>query len=390
MRVVVPQAAVHPVTENPVVRTVAVLLGEPPVESVHIAVLLQLGDQVLGKSLLTLGRDRPFRRKIKVDAAAHLRLPLVIVSRLHDLHLLVGERRRKHIQRLRQHRKRIVPERIVGETYHIIIQGSHPRVETFQHLRLAGTLRVDDDLRLRADLPASLHGLTEQIDKTAPVGVRRIAVAAVGFGRTVDVGAPEHSVRNLIARLDEVGSGALRHKTLQTSLSVIVYFSGELRLAQRRPLLRDPLVRRIRPSVAVMEVQKQRETLRLDALAETNDIVKILADLCVGLSVRILLRRIHEKTHALRIPAHGLAAQIAQHIRNLLAVRIQEIDPGILIALQDGNIPAHIHSSLLGRRLRLRLRIRDRRLAAGESHSGHHRGDGDVNYKQPFHLSSAR
>ena len=180
MRRVVPQTTVQPVGQHAVVGAGAVLLGEPVVEAIDIRVLLQFCHEVAQESSLTGRRDRPRGGEIIFRAGFGVGLMLVVVARLHNLHLLAGEAGGQHIQRLREHIQRVVPEGVVREADDVVIHSRHLVVELLQDARLAGALAMNHDLGIGAHLAAGTRRLVQEIHEARPVTLSRGGVAAVG------------------------------------------------------------------------------------------------------------------------------------------------------------------------------------------------------------------
>ena len=107
---------------------------------------------------------------------------------------------------------------------------------------------------------------------------------------------------------------------------------------------RNPLIRRIGPSIAVMKIKHQGKSLILDTLAKTHHIVYVLTHLCICSSVRIDSLRIHEKADPLSIPANLLTLHILKHIINLITISIVIRNLFIIITLQHRYISSKVHS----------------------------------------------
>ena len=103
-----------------------------------------------------------------------------------------------------------------------------------------------------------------------------------------------------------------------------------------------------------MEVQQQGEAFGLDAFAQAHHIVQVLANLRVRVPFCIFLLRIHKQAHPLGVPAHFLALEVFEHIGNPASVLVVVGHAVVQVALQYGNVAAHIP----GRLFRLRGYIR--------------------------------
>ena len=207
--VVVEESPVDPVVDD----AVAVFLREPPIESVHVVMLLQLYDEVFRELTLPFGGGWPFAPEVVADAI--VREPLVVVGGLHDLHPLVREALFQAVERVGQDGEVVVPEGVIAQSDDVIIH-----VVVFDalevvvaHVGLSRALYVDDDFRLRAYFPAGLGSILEELGEDVPV----LVAAWVHLSRV-----PQHSVGDLIAYLDEVRLRTLVLQGHEAPLGVVV------------------------------------------------------------------------------------------------------------------------------------------------------------------------
>ena len=157
------------------------------------------------------------------------------------------------------------------------------------------------------------------------------------------VGAPQHTIADLIARLDEVGCCVLIHESLQALLSIIIHAREELCLVQVGPRRRYPLVRGVCPAVGVLDIQQHGEALSLQALAEADHIIQVLTHLHIGVAVVIHPLGIHEQANAGGVPPHFDASQILHHIVDALVLEVIVLNAMILVALQQGQVASNVH-----------------------------------------------
>ena len=169
------------------------------------------------------------------------------------------------------------------------------------------------DFCIFAYFSACLAGLFQQGNKTLPIGILGLRVATIGVIATnCGFGAPQHTIRNLITCLDKVGSSACGYHLLQTVLGVPVDGILQLFVSHVFPCIRCPLLARIGPGIAVVEVKYQSHACVLDAFAKCLHIIQVLAH-----SLVVILCRVYKQTYA-----HGVQAFLlkeCQYIRNRLA-----------------------------------------------------------------------
>ena len=114
-----------------------------------------------------------------------------------------------------------------------------------------------------------------------------------------------------------------------------------------------------------MEVQQEGETFGLDAFAQAHHIVQVLADLGVRIAVRVFAGGVHEQAHPQGVPAHVFALHVFQDVGDFTSVRIIIGDTLVVIALQYGNVAAHIQGGFFRLRFRSGLRLGLGGLSAG-------------------------
>ena len=87
MGIVIPQATIQPAVKDGLIGAIAVLLREPPIEAIHIGMVLQLGDKVTNEGQLSFWSVWPGGERVPVKACR--RFPLIIIGRLNNLHRLL-------------------------------------------------------------------------------------------------------------------------------------------------------------------------------------------------------------------------------------------------------------------------------------------------------------
>ena len=162
--------------------------------------------------------------------------------------------------------------RIVAQSDDVVVDAVvlHAVEEVCQHVALRGTLTMDDNLGVGTLFATGLTGFLQQIYETVPVGSRRVGVAAVGC---CAICAPQHAIADLVACLDEIGSGTSSFQLTETVLGVFVNLVAQLFVVETLPCIGSPLFGGICPSVTIMEIKHELEACILDALAQFLHIV---------------------------------------------------------------------------------------------------------------------
>ena len=151
----------------------------------------------------------------------------------------------------------------------------HTVKEVCQYAGLGCTLAMDDNLRVGTLLATGLTSFLQQIEETSPVGIRTIGVTAIS-SRSFD--SPQHTIADLVTRLDEVGCGASILQLLQTIFGVLVNLFVEFGVRQRLPCIGSPLLPWVCPCVAIVEVEHESHSLVFDALTQSLDVFKVLTN----------------------------------------------------------------------------------------------------------------
>ena len=120
-------------------------------------------------------------------------------------------------------------------------------------LRDRDALGMEDDARLGALLSADLRGAPQQTGKALPVGLWRIGIASLGVA--LRLRSPQHAVADLVARLDEVGRGPLGLQAAQHPARILRQRVGQRLVVEALPCPWRPLLGRVGPGVAIVEVE---------------------------------------------------------------------------------------------------------------------------------------
>ena len=137
---------------------------------------------------------------------------------------------------------------------------------------------MQDNLGVGTHLATGLASLFQQIEEARPVGSTAVGVATVGVvAAYIGLGAPQHAVRYLVACLNHVRLGTSILQLLQTVLRVLIDLVGKVSIVQTFPAIGCPLLARIGPCVAIMEVEQEFQSCILDALAKCLDVGQVLA-----------------------------------------------------------------------------------------------------------------
>ena len=134
---------------------------------------------------------------------------------------------------------------------------------------------MEDDARLGALLSANLRGAPQQTGKALPVGLWRIGIASLGVA--LRRRSPQHAVADLVARLDEVGRGPLGLQAAQHPARILRQRVGQSLVVEALPCPWRPLLGRVGPGIAIVEVEQETQARLLDALCQGHDIVQVLA-----------------------------------------------------------------------------------------------------------------
>ena len=196
----------------------------------------------------------------------------------------------------------------------------HLVVEVGQDAEFGHTLSVKDNFCLRALLTARTAGSLEQVSKASPV-VLAATVAFLQLGSRRTHRSPQHTVADLVTRLDVVGSGSGRLKCSQAITGVLINLLDQGLVVQSRPLGRRVLLDGISPTVAVVEVEHELHAGLLDATAQHLDSVKILDHTLPHVGSRGV-GRIDKQTHSGCVPALllGPGDDVINHLAVLVIV----------------------------------------------------------------------
>ena len=249
--------------------------------------------------------------------------------------------------------ERAVPERIVAEADDIVVI----RRMRFQHVKetaeqrvVAAIRQVNHDLDL---LVRIAHGPFARGDEAAEF------LSAILRGQLPR--RPKHAVLDLVADLHHLGLLARLLEHLQRVARVVIDILLQPRRAVASPGRRRCLMRRVRPPVAVMEVDEHLEPQRMRALRQRQRPFRV--------DVAAALRRVvpHAEPH----PVHAVVLHDL-HLIELRAIHIVELRARGLHLRQHGHIRAldeirphprhriHLHGRLR-ERLPRRQRSRDQR-----------------------------
>ena len=229
---------------------------------------LQLFAQVADKRCLSCGANRPFGREVVVYALANSRLPLVVVGGLDDLNGLVGEIVLQHLQRRGQHAEPVMPEGVIRQPDDVVVNRCEAGVEVFEHVALARTLGMDDNLCIRTNLAAGCRSVAQEVPEPLPVLFGRGGETTIRRRTSIYICAPQHAVRYLVTNLDEVGCRIGGYQCFQTLLGVSIDSIRQLLIVQRSPACGNPLVGRVCPGVGVVKIEHQSHSFGFDTLAE--------------------------------------------------------------------------------------------------------------------------
>ena len=238
-----------------------------------------------------------------------------------------------------------MPNRIIAQSYDVIVYICclHPVVEVCQHACLCGTLGMQYYLRLRTYFPTSLACILQQSCETRPVSVAAAGITFLQCRFRSSVCSPQHSVAYLVSRLNKVrlSSGGLH--LLQRILCIIVYLRIKLLIIQALPRFRRPLLCRVGPCVAIMEVEHQLEASILYALAECFHVFQILTGIRILIASGVV-RWIDKEAHTHGI--HIFLFEERQYIGNGVAVLIKPCRIGFFVCWQQRNVAANVFLSL--------------------------------------------
>ena len=306
--------------------------GPPPEESLHGLVFLECAHEVgheVGLSVFRIG----IGGGIVESGAGHG--PLVAVACFHNhdgfallLALQVGEHGVEGVQV-------VVVGGVVAQSDDVIVDVVvlHLTVETRGIAALA-QFGVDDNPGIGAFLAASLRGTLEIAGKDLP-GSSVLSAA----GRPDMTCGPQHTIGNLIAYLDEVGSGSGCLHLFQALGGIVVEDGGQFACALAFPTVGQGLFAGVGPGVGIMEVEHQQESCLLDLLAQCLHIVEALHHTAFLVAVRGL-GRVYEQAHAAAVPA--LALEEVEHVGDGLAVKVEILCTLGLIVGQERDIASEI------------------------------------------------
>lgn len=133
-------------------------------------------------------------------------------------------------------------------------------------LRDRDALGMEDHARLGALLSADLRGAPQQTGKALPAGRGRIGIASVGVA--LRRRSPQHTVADLVAWLDEVGRGPLGLQAAQHPARILRQRIGQSLIIEALPCPWRPLLGRVGPGVAIVEVEQETQARLLDALGQ--------------------------------------------------------------------------------------------------------------------------
>lgn len=325
-------------------RAVGVVLQPPPEQAVGIPILLKRRHQVgheLGLTGLAVGPGL----RVVVRGAGNF--PFVAVARLNYHDILGREIGLHRLQRTVQDTHVAVEIGIVAQADYVVrnVQLLHLVVEILQHVNLSHTLGVQDDLGLGTHLMTRLDSLLQQIAEPCPVGI----AAHQGLPRAGGAGrSPQHAVTDLIAGLDERRNHAVILQLRQYILGIVIDPLIQLFVGQVLPVHWRPLLGRVGPCVAVMEVQHQVHAAVHDTLAQRLDILQVLAGvrvisgigICIVLMQFLILRRIDEQAHAHGV--HPLLVEPGNQVGDRFAGWSHVLCSSLLIFGQQGYVATHV------------------------------------------------
>ena len=275
---VVPQAGIVPVIGHALgvpVQAIFVGLGPPPEQPGDTRIVEQLLNHCCSEGTLALVGDGVGGRVVVVDVVG---LPLVVVSCLdyHDVLAVAAGVVHDVGDGAGQLVEAIVVVGIVAQSHDVVVDRGYGLVVAVEQRDVAHELGVDDNLGLGTHLTAGLAGMVQQVDKAGDAGgIAHVQFLQLATGRAHR--APQHAVRNLVARLDVVGRGTGGNHGLEALTGVLIQLVGQLFLAQTLPRVGRVLLDRVGPAVAVVEVEHQLEACGLDAGTQCHHIVQVLA-----------------------------------------------------------------------------------------------------------------
>ena len=159
--------------------------------------------------------------------------------------------------------------RIVAQSDDVVVDAVilHTVEEVRQHAGLRRTLAMQDNLGIRTLLATCLSGLFQQTKETVPVGCRRIGITTVcAVLSNSSLRSPQHTIADLVARLDEVGRSTSSLQLTETLLGIFIDLVCQRSIVQVLPGIRCPLLARVCPGVAIVEVKHESHASLLDAL----------------------------------------------------------------------------------------------------------------------------
>ena len=145
---------------------------------------------------------------------------------------------------------------------------------------------------------------------------------------------PYHAVVDLVADLDHVGSDSLSHEALDGLLRIVVDASLKAGAGIAGPGRGHVLLARIRPVVAVVEVEQEFHACRLDALGERE---RGFQSAPAVLGISVLSGGIHEQAQA--YPVESVVGHDFKNVLLLTLVRIF-LSPGLLLG-HPGDVSAY-------------------------------------------------
>ena len=193
--------------------------------------------------------------------------------------------------------------RIITQADDIIVHSLVPHlvIEVEQDVDLGHALGVQDNLGARALLAAGPSGSLKQIGKSLPVGLIT-AVALLELGSRSPHRPPEHTITDLVTRLDIVGRRPNLVEGLKTVARVLIDAFCQRGIVECGPIGRRVLLDRVGPTVAIVEVEHELQASLLDAASQHLDGVQILYH-PLALLGRGGIGGIDKQTHTRGIPA---------------------------------------------------------------------------------------